>query len=206
MTNETQKLDSKAYEIRKDGSQGLKRFNPKAVGVSKKFALRAALYRRTALKMLNYEYSKNHELFSQEKLVELYQLESLGKGRRLSEMKQDNGYAYGKWLRDIDVKTMLDDIARGDFHPYEFMCSTLDLVHNKGIILNYLDRTKIHDTTFLKEMLITDTVKEVKMDKGRGMTEGITTLDDLAIKDVKEVKKYIKDTELYPLNRDTYTT
>lgn len=184
----------------------MKQFKPKAVGVSKKFAFRAALYRRIALKMLGDCYNKQHEFFSKEKLIELYQLESLGKGRRLSEMKQDNGYAYGKWLRDIDVKTMLDDIARGDFHPYEFMCSTLDLVHNKGIILNYLDRTKIQDTTFLKEMLISDTVEEVKMDKGRGMTEGITTLDDLAIKEVKEVKKYIKDTELYPLNQDIYTT
>lgn len=61
---------------------------------------------------MNYlDVPKNNPMFSAEMLVELYKFESTGKATRTFEtMKKDNGYALGKWLRDLDVSMIREGI------------------------------------------------------------------------------------------------
>ena len=74
----------------------------KLKGVSKKYALRAAYYRRAA---------RNQGVaglaFDENALRELFDWESRGVG---SVDKSKNGFAYGKWCVDLSVSMWVEDI------------------------------------------------------------------------------------------------
>jgi hypothetical protein len=95
----------------------------KLKGLSKKYALRAAMYRRSArlqgsIGLLDY---------SEQALRELHLWESTGVG---GVDKGRNGYAYGKWLVDITVKAWVEDIQAGDACKAEFLTTALQRLHN----------------------------------------------------------------------------
>lgn len=70
----------------------MKIFNKRRVGCSKKFAAKAAMYRRLARGM------GTKLTFTREDLIELYEYESTGKGGKsaFESMRQRNGFALGK--------------------------------------------------------------------------------------------------------------
>ena len=81
----------------------MKLFRKRQVGVTKHYALKAALYRRLAKKM-----GGTHS-FTKSDLLEVFIYESTGVGSRtMPAMSKSNGFAYGKWLRDIDCSTMVE--------------------------------------------------------------------------------------------------
>lgn len=92
-------------------------------GISKKYALRAAHYRRTA---------KSQRVagldFSEAALRELFDWESRGVG---GVDKGRNGYAYGKWCVDLSVAMWVEDILKGDFCKSEFLQTRIQKLHNK---------------------------------------------------------------------------
>lgn len=95
--------------------------------VTKKYAAKAAMYRRLAMKM-----SPGTHSFDVGALVEMFEYESIGNNALLfSQLKQRNGYALGKWLRDLDVSQMQEDITNGDFCKAEFLSTALERLHNK---------------------------------------------------------------------------
>lgn len=108
----------------------MKVFNAKAIGVTKKFAAKAAMYRRAARKMGDKKLS-----YTKEDLVELYAFESRGEGTRdFYAMRQTNGFALGKWLRDIDIAQIREDMQNGLFLPIEFLgLEGLGFIHNKEV-------------------------------------------------------------------------
>lgn len=114
----------------------MKLFNKRNTKVSKKFALKAVLYRRLVIKHTGVP--KNHEMFSKEKLIEMYEFESTGKTKEgfttFTEMKKNNGYAFGKWLRDIDVANIREDIESGLFAKIEFLSTPIEVIHNKDFL------------------------------------------------------------------------
>jgi hypothetical protein len=91
-------------------------------GISKKYALRAAHYRRTA---------KSQRVagldFSEAALRELFDWESRGIG---GVDKGRNGYAYGKWCVDLSVAMWVEDILKGDFCKAEFLETRIQKLHN----------------------------------------------------------------------------
>lgn len=110
----------------------MKVFNKRKVGCSKKFAAKAAMYRR-------YARSMGAKLsFTREDLIELYEYESTGKGGKsaFASMRQRNGFAYGKWLRDIDVAQYIEDLQQGLIHPKELL-EGMGIVHNKGFEIHF---------------------------------------------------------------------
>lgn len=98
--------------------------------VTKRYAVKAALYRRIAKSQCN------QFKYDEACLVEMFQYESLGikDSKSFDEMKKYNGYAYGKWVRDLDVVQMKTDIMSGDFCKYEFVNTALLRIHNKKIL------------------------------------------------------------------------
>lgn len=107
----------------------MKLFNKKKVGVSKTYALKAALYRRLAKKM------GGSQTFTQGDLIELYKFESTGiADRSFAQMKQCNGYAYGKWLRDIDCSSIVEAIDSGEFCKAEFLQTAIERIHNTSFV------------------------------------------------------------------------
>ena len=81
------------------------------VKLSKQYMLQAALFRRIAMQHMNW--SKSDPRFSADMLIELYRYESTGEANRhYDAMKRDNGYAMGKWLRDIDVANIKQENKR----------------------------------------------------------------------------------------------
>ena len=50
--------------------------------------------------------------FTREDLIELYTYESAGKGSKsvFESMRQRNGFALGRWLRDIDTTQYIEDL------------------------------------------------------------------------------------------------
>ncbi len=92
-------------------------------GISKKYALRAAHYRRTA---------KGQGVagldFSEAALRELFDWESRGVG---SVDKGKNGYAYGKWCVDLSVAMWVEDLLKGDVCKAEFLQTRIQKLHNK---------------------------------------------------------------------------
>ena len=103
----------------------MKRFNKKSLGISTNYALKAALYRRLARKM------GGSHTFSAADLLELYYFESKGTGSQsFDQMKKTNGFAYGKWLRDIDCSTMVEAISSGEFCKIEFLGTAIERIHN----------------------------------------------------------------------------
>jgi hypothetical protein len=96
----------------------------KLKGVSKKYALRAANYRRNARaqKVAGLD-------FSEASLRELHAWESRGIG---GVDKSKNGYAYGKWLVDLSVSMWVEDLLKGDFCKAEFLETRIQKLHNKA--------------------------------------------------------------------------
>lgn len=110
----------------------MKVFNKRKVGCSKKFAAKAAMYRRLARGM------GSALTFTREDLLELYIYESTGKGGKsaFESMRQRNGFALGKWLRDIDVAQYIECLQEGLFHPKEYL-EGVGIVHNKGFDVHF---------------------------------------------------------------------
>ena len=68
-------------------------------------------------------------------LIELYRYETFGeKSRSFDEMKKTNGFAYGKWLRDIDVANIIEDVKSRLFCKAEFLDTALQRLHNKKFL------------------------------------------------------------------------
>jgi hypothetical protein len=97
--------------------------------ITKRYAVKAVLYRRLGR---NAGCSLDYSL---EALREMFEFESLGgKGVLFSELRARNGYAFGKWLRDIDISQMCDDIKAGDFCKYEYLTTAIDRLHNTKLM------------------------------------------------------------------------
>ena len=106
------------------------RFNKKKLGVTKAFALKASLYRRLARKS-----GFSSTAFTKDDLLELFQQETYGIGERtFDQMKKTNGFAYGKWLRDIDTAGYIEGIMSGDFAKIEFLGTALERIHNQKVM------------------------------------------------------------------------
>jgi hypothetical protein len=92
-------------------------------GISKKYAMRAAHYRRTA---------KGQGVagleFSEAALRELLNWESRGIG---GVDKGKNGYAYGKWCVDLSVAMWVENLQKGDVCKAEFLQTRIQKLHNK---------------------------------------------------------------------------
>lgn len=110
----------------------MKIFNKRRVGCSKKFAAKAAMYRRLARGM------GSTLAFTHEDLIELYTYESTGKGSKsaFESMRQRNGFALGKWLRDIDTAQYIEDLRSGIISPRELL-EGIGIVHNKGFEIHF---------------------------------------------------------------------
>lgn len=95
----------------------------KLSGISKRYALRAAHYRRTA---------KSQRVsgldFDEAALRELYEWESRGIG---NVDKKKNGYAYGKWCVDLSVAMWIEDLLKGDVIKQEFLQTRIQKLHNE---------------------------------------------------------------------------
>lgn len=103
--------------------------------VTKKYALKAALHRRLAKKMINGK--SNLMTFTESDLIEFFNYESKGiKPCTFDELKARNGYAFGKWLRDIDVVQMSEDVVKGDFAKIEYLSTPIEKLHNKEFLAN----------------------------------------------------------------------
>ena len=97
--------------------------------ITKRYAVKAALYRRLGRK------AGCSLDFSAKALLEMFEFESIGaNGILFSELRTRNGYAFGKWLRDIDVSQMCDDIRAGDFCKYEYLTTAIDRLHNAKLL------------------------------------------------------------------------
>lgn len=104
----------------------------KRLKVSKAFAVKACLYRRLAR-----SYNADKWTFTLGDLQELYQYESTGKRTRsFDEMKKTNGFALGKWLRDIDVANYREAYLNGEFAKIEFLSTDIERLHNKHVFDN----------------------------------------------------------------------
>nr|DAS06078.1 MAG TPA: hypothetical protein [Caudoviricetes sp.] len=104
----------------------------KRLKVTKAFAIKACLYRRLARK-----YNADKWTFTLDDLQELYQYESTGKRTRsFDEMKKTNGFALGKWLRDIDVANYREAYLNGEFAKIEFLSTDIERLHNKHVFDN----------------------------------------------------------------------
>lgn len=108
----------------------MKIFSAKRVGVSKRFAAKAAMYRRLAKAMSR---SKKFS-YTHDDLIELYNYESRGitNGTSFETMRQRNGFAFGKWLRDIDVAQYKEDLMSGLINPIELL-GGVGAVHNREL-------------------------------------------------------------------------
>jgi len=92
-------------------------------GIPKKYALRAAQYRRVAKSQ-----NVNGLDFNELALRNLYAWESRGEG---SVDKSRNGFAYGKWCVDLSVSMWIEGIESGDFCKAEFLHTRLQKLHNQ---------------------------------------------------------------------------
>lgn len=109
----------------------------KKLKISKKYLLKAALYRRMAIATGRLD--KKSELFNEDKLIELYQFESTGRTNNdnvtsLKQILKSNGYAYGKFLRDCFVSDMVKDVKSGLFLKIEFLSTPLERLHNQDVL------------------------------------------------------------------------
>ncbi len=76
--------------------------------------------------------------FTHEDLIELYTYESTGKGGKsvFESMRQRNGFALGKLLRDIDIAQYIEDLRNGMINPKELL-EGIAIVHNKGFEIHF---------------------------------------------------------------------
>lgn len=93
-------------------------------GIPKKYALRAAHYRRVARSQ-----NVSGLDFSEKALRDLFVWESRGEG---SADKSRNGFAYGKWCVDLSVAMWVESISSGDFCKSEFLQTPLQRLHNQS--------------------------------------------------------------------------
>jgi hypothetical protein len=119
-------------------------------GLSKQYALRAALYRRTA----RAQGPATKWDFSETALRDLHLWESTGRG---GADKASNGYAYGKWAVDITVKAWVEDIQAGDACKAEYLSTALQRVHNsaklRNIVVGELFAWRSYSTAELTELV-----------------------------------------------------
>lgn len=98
------------------------------------------MYRRMARKAT----PQSTFTFTKADLVELFDFESKGiKSRSFDDMKRSNGFAYGKWIRDISVPDMIKDIQQGYSCKFEYTSSAVERIHNEPIL-----RCVVADTLF----------------------------------------------------------
>jgi len=93
-------------------------------GIPRKYALRAAHYRRVAKGQNVSELD-----FSEKALRDLFAWESRGEG---NADKSRNGFAYGKWCVDLSVSMWVEGISSGDFCKAEFLRTRLQKLHNQS--------------------------------------------------------------------------
>lgn len=79
----------------------------KIPGISRKYLRLAAVYRRYAASSL-YDYSRAM-------LIECYNAETHG-----GPVSKNNGYAFGKWCKDLSVVQWIEDIRKGNACKAEF--------------------------------------------------------------------------------------
>lgn len=105
--------------------------------VTKKYALKAALHRRLAKKVCGANVT-----FNESDLVEFFEYESIGiKPCSFDTLKARNGFALGKWLRDVDVIQITEDVEKGDFCKAEFLSKALMRLHNTEFLKNIISPT-----------------------------------------------------------------
>lgn len=106
----------------------MKVFRKKSIGCSKKFAAKAAMYRRLA--------------------------KGMGGKSTFETMRQRNGFAFGKWLRDIDIAQYIEDLRTGMINPKELL-EGVSIVYNKGFEMhfNYQAYKKNWIDLYLKDLL-----------------------------------------------------
>ena len=127
-------IDSIYVEFKQEQTVSLTDYKKilKRLKVSKAFAIKACLYRRLAR-----SYNASKWTFTLADLQELYQYESTGKRTRsFDEMKKTNGFALGKWLRDIDVANYREAYLNGEFAKIEFLSTDIERLHNKHVFDN----------------------------------------------------------------------
>jgi hypothetical protein len=73
--------------------------------------------------------------FTKKELTELYLYESKGIGK---VDKLTNGFAYGKWARDLDVSMIIEDVVNGYACKYEFLSTPIERIHNTAIFKNVI--------------------------------------------------------------------
>ena len=94
--------------------------------ITKRYALKAALFRRLA------KNSKQKNLsFTEQDLINLFNYETHGIGK-IDEQK--NGFAYGKWIRDLSISMMIEDIQSGIFCKADFLDTAISRLHNSNIL------------------------------------------------------------------------
>lgn len=93
-------------------------------GISKKYALRAANYRRSARSQ-----GVRGLDFSEASLRGLHAWESRGVGK---VDKSKNGYAYGKWIVDLSVSMWVEDLRAGNVCKHEFLQTRIQKLHNEA--------------------------------------------------------------------------
>lgn len=94
--------------------------------ITKRYALKAALFRRLA------KNSKQKNLsFTEQDLINLFNYETHGIGK-IDERK--NGFAYGKWIRDLSISMMIEDIQSGIFCKADFLDTVINKLHNNSIL------------------------------------------------------------------------
>lgn len=76
--------------------------------IKKKYLRLASVYRRSASRDTTFDWSVSA-------LIECHAHESTG-----APLSKSNGYGYGKWMKDINLASWIEDIQKGDFCKFEF--------------------------------------------------------------------------------------
>lgn len=134
----------------------MKLFHKRTVGVSKKYAVKAALFRRLASNMGD----KHSPAFSRENLIAHYQYESLG---GTEPDKKTNGYAAGKFMFDITVSNIIESIKAGEFLACEFTCTAINRLHYTQALADvHVDPKVFFAGDRIRELAITQTKASAK--------------------------------------------
>lgn len=108
--------------------------------MKKKYLVKLCLYRRLC---------RNHGgdfTFTIEDMEELFLFESRGISTRpFDEMKAKNGFVFGKWLRDLTVSMIVEDVSSGLFPKIFFLKTGLDRIHNLKVLEKVLVRQPVEE-------------------------------------------------------------
>lgn len=97
--------------------------------MKKKYLVKLCLYRRLCRK------HGGNFTFTIDDMEELFLFESRGQGSRtFDEMKAKNGFAFGKWLRDLSTSMIVEDVSSGLFPKIFFLQTGLDRIHNCKVL------------------------------------------------------------------------